>query len=59
MSGKLRQKVAANDAESVTLSLNEKILKKCHTLYTDPEHGNFTDCSTSCAIIATDRGGGR
>lgn len=39
MSGKVRQKTAANVAESVTLSLNERILKECHTLYIDPENG--------------------
>jgi len=39
MSGKVRQKTAANVAESVTLSLNERILKECHTLYTEPDNG--------------------
>jgi len=48
MSGKVRQKTAANDAESATLSLNERILKKCHMLYTDPEHGN---CMEWCGSL--------
>lgn len=39
MAGKSRQKSAANVAESVTLSLNERILKDCHSLYTDAENG--------------------
>lgn len=39
MSGKIRQKAAANTAESTTLTLNERILKECHTLYTDPDNG--------------------
>ena len=36
MSGKVRQR---NAADSATHSVNEKILKECHTLYIDPEHG--------------------
>merc|ERR1711976_260456 len=39
MSGKVRPRVAANAADSATLSVNERILKECHTLYTDPENG--------------------
>jgi len=39
MAGKSRQKSAANVVESVTLSLNERILKDCHSLYTDTENG--------------------
>ena len=39
MAGKSRQKTAANVVESVTLSLNERILKDCHALYTDSENG--------------------
>jgi len=39
MAGKSRQKSAGNVAESVTLSLNERILKDCHALYTDAENG--------------------
>jgi len=41
MAGKSRQKSAANVAESVTLSLNERILKDCHALYTDSENGEI------------------
>jgi len=39
MAGKSRQKSATNVAESITLSLNERILKDCHSLYTDTENG--------------------
>ena len=39
MSGKVRQRTAANAADSSSQSVNEKILKECHTLYTDPENG--------------------
>lgn len=39
MSGKVRQKTSANAADSTTQSTNEKILKECHSLYTDPESG--------------------
>jgi len=39
MSGKVRQRVTANTADSATLSINEKILKECHSIYTDPENG--------------------
>ena len=37
--GKVKQKSAANTIETTTTSLNEKILKECHQLYTDPEKG--------------------
>lgn len=39
MSGKVRQRTAANTADSTSVSVNEKILKECHTLYTEPENG--------------------
>ena len=39
MSGKVRQRGAANTADSATLTVNEKILRECHNLYTDPENG--------------------
>ncbi|XP_052247056.1 uncharacterized protein LOC127855478 [Dreissena polymorpha] len=39
MSGKVRQKTSANAADSATQNINEKILKECHGLYTDPESG--------------------
>ena len=42
MSGKVRHRVAANAADSATLSVNERILKECHTLYTDPENGRIS-----------------
>lgn len=35
----MRQKTAANAADMASLSLNERILKECHTLYADPENG--------------------
>lgn len=31
--------MAANAADAATLTVNERILKECHTLYTDPENG--------------------
>lgn len=39
MSGKVRQRTSANAADSATQSVNEKILKECHSLYTEPENG--------------------
>ncbi|KAK8398570.1 hypothetical protein O3P69_004019 [Scylla paramamosain] len=39
MSGKIKQRNAANTSESATTSVNEKILKRCHSLYTDSENG--------------------
>ncbi|XP_013413994.1 uncharacterized protein LOC106176241 [Lingula anatina] len=39
MSGKVRQRASANTADSATVSVNERILKECHTLYTDPDTG--------------------
>ncbi|KAL4223617.1 hypothetical protein ACF0H5_017086 [Mactra antiquata] len=39
MSGKVRQKTSANAADTSTQSINEKILKECHGLYTDPDSG--------------------
>jgi len=40
MSGKIKSRGSANNAaESATTTINERILKECHTLYTDPEHG--------------------
>ncbi|KAH9515139.1 hypothetical protein Btru_019316 [Bulinus truncatus] len=39
MSGKVKQKSSSNAADTATQSLNEKILKECHGLYTDPENG--------------------
>ena len=38
MSGKVKQRTAANQ-DSHTLSINERILKECHTLYIDPDNG--------------------
>ncbi|XP_064619209.1 sarcalumenin-like [Lineus longissimus] len=39
MSGKVRARTAANTADSATLTVNERILKECHTLYADPDNG--------------------
>lgn len=39
MSGKTKQRSAANPAEKATLGVNEKILRECHNLYTDEENG--------------------
>ncbi|XP_042242161.1 uncharacterized protein LOC121879567 [Homarus americanus] len=39
MSGKLKHRNAANTAEAATVTVNEKILKECHNLYTDAENG--------------------
>lgn len=39
MSGKVKSRSSANAADNAVTSLNEKILKECHNLYTDPENG--------------------
>jgi len=42
MSGKVKSRGSTNSAntlEAATTTLNERILKECHTLYADPEHG--------------------
>ncbi|XP_074643160.1 uncharacterized protein LOC141900255 [Tubulanus polymorphus] len=39
MSGKVKTRISANAADSASLSVNERILKECHTLYTDPDNG--------------------
>lgn len=39
MSGKVKQRSAANTSEAATTSVNEKILKRCHSLYTETENG--------------------
>lgn len=39
MSGKVRQKTSANAVDSTTQTVNEKILRECHGLYTDPDNG--------------------
>ena len=37
---KVRQRESANKpVDQATLSINERILKECHQLYTDPENG--------------------
>lgn len=41
MSGKVKQKSSATAADSSTQSINEKILKECHTLYIDPDNGEL------------------
>jgi len=40
MSGRLKSRGSANQGvENATTTLNERILKECHTLYTDADHG--------------------
>ncbi|XP_071849199.1 uncharacterized protein [Apostichopus japonicus] len=39
MSGKVKQRGSANPSDSAALSLNERILKDCHNLYTDQGTG--------------------
>ena len=39
MSGRLKQRSATNTADSSILSVNEKILKECHSVYTDADNG--------------------
>lgn len=40
MSGRVKARAGANAAiEQATLSVNERILKECHTLYTETENG--------------------
>ncbi|XP_072164536.1 uncharacterized protein [Diadema setosum] len=39
MSGRVRRRESANPTDSATISLNEKILRECHTLYADEERG--------------------
>ncbi|KAL7648332.1 UNVERIFIED_CONTAM: hypothetical protein RMT77_000238 [Armadillidium vulgare] len=39
MSGKTKQRVQANTTCDLTLTVNEKTLRECHALYTDPENG--------------------
>ncbi|XP_066974631.1 uncharacterized protein [Macrobrachium rosenbergii] len=39
MSGKVKHRAAANQAEAATMSVNEKILRECHSLYTEPDNG--------------------
>ena len=36
-----RQRASANAPDTSTVSLNEKILKECHDLYTEKEKGSF------------------
>lgn len=39
MSGRVKQRNAANSADLATLSVNERILKDIHSLYADPDKG--------------------
>lgn len=40
MSGRVKRQGGSSAAlEQATLSINERILKECHTLYTDPDKG--------------------
>lgn len=42
MSGKLKQRNAANSTDSATVTINEKILKECHSLYIESEKGRMS-----------------
>lgn len=48
MSGKIRSRASANTTDSATQSLNEKILKECHSLYIDPENGKTSFDQNFC-----------
>ncbi|PSN30347.1 hypothetical protein C0J52_24239 [Blattella germanica] len=39
MSVRAKTRESANPIEQATLTVNEKILRECHTLYTDPDKG--------------------
>ncbi|XP_035692019.1 uncharacterized protein LOC118426623 [Branchiostoma floridae] len=39
MSGKVRQRATANPVDAATTTVNERILRECHSLYTDGEKG--------------------
>ena len=54
MSGKVRQRAAANTADSATLSTNEKILKECHSVYTDPDNGEYIFYRFFNALFSTE-----
>lgn len=46
MSGRVKSRQGGSSAalEQATLSINERILKECHTLYTDSDKGMYMDC---------------
>jgi hypothetical protein len=46
MSGRVKSRQGGSSAalEQATLSINERILKECHTLYTDSDKGMYRDC---------------
>jgi len=46
MSGRGKNRGTANNLENATTSVNERILKECHTLYMDPENGLLTIAET-------------
>ena len=39
MSGKTKSRTQANTTDDATVSVNERILKECHSLYTEKENG--------------------
>ena len=49
MSGRVKTRAGGSSAalEQATLSVNERILKECHTLYTEPDKGNKSNQSIS------------
>jgi len=42
MSGRVKQRTTANVVDAGTVSVNERILQQCHSLYTDTENGLIT-----------------
>jgi len=47
MSGRVKSRGSASQGmEAATTTVNERILKECHTLYTDPDHGLVTIAET-------------
>ncbi|MGH0185945.1 UNVERIFIED_CONTAM: hypothetical protein FKN15_019602 [Acipenser sinensis] len=52
MSGRLRNRQAANAASKIEENVNERILSECHALYADPKHGVSDYLSTE---ISTSR----
>ena len=40
-------KIKVANSEDMTMNTNERILRDCHNLYTDPKDGKFYFCSSS------------
>ena len=63
MSGRVKTRAGGSNAalEQATLSINERILKECHTLYTEPDKGTIPNtlvllwvCSSLISPYASD-----